>query len=345
MTWLVALTLLSPPGGDFWLRTLARSAEVERWKLEGDQRIAMGTAEHNAEAEQAYAEAVRLSPRDPRAHYDHALALAKLGRYLDQVAELLATRALDQHFEAAGVALDLGIARARLGHYLESALEYRRAIDLHEGLTVKHIGLAHWNLGDCEMALGHLDEATRQYEIARGLMSTLSGADASDLPAIDLALGVAYDRAEDEARVRTAIRRANAGNVLAVLTRADSQIFFVPPEDREYSLALAYEGTGDRISALERWQEYLVAAPSGIWSSRARTHIDALLAAPAAASAPPDLLRCVAGKKVVAEVRTRGKGQAPVVRVFPRDADSATCLVGAAAKLTTSQKYELVGSK
>jgi hypothetical protein len=34
-----------------------------------------------------------------------------------------------------------------------------------------------------------------------------------------------------------------------------------------------------------------------------------------------------------------------VVRVFPRDADSATCLVGAAAKLTTSQKYELVGSK
>src|SRR5262249_22204487 len=115
MMWLVALTLLSPPGGDFWLRTLARSAEVERWKLEGDQRLAMGTAEHNAEAEQAYAEAVRLSPRDPRAHYDHANALNKLGRYLDQVAELLATRALDQHFEAAPVALDLGIAHARLG--------------------------------------------------------------------------------------------------------------------------------------------------------------------------------------------------------------------------------------
>jgi tetratricopeptide (TPR) repeat protein len=343
--WLVALTLLSPPGGDFWLRTLARSAEVERWKLEGDQRIAMGTAEHNLEAEQAYAEAVRLAPRDPRAHYDHSLALRTLGRYVDQVAELLATRALDQHFEAAGVALDLGIALARLGHHGEAALEYRRAIDLREGLTVKHIALAHWNLGDCEMALGHLDEATRQYEIARSSMALLTGADASDLPAIDLALAVAYDRAEDEARMRTAVRRANAGNVLAVLTRADSQIFFVPPEDREYSLALAYEGIGDRISALDRWKEYLAAAPSGTWSSRARTHMDAQLAAPAASPAPPELLRCVAGKKVVAEVRTRGKGQPPVVRVFPRDADIATCLVAASAKLMTVQKYELVGAR
>src|SRR5262249_41614151 len=154
----VALLLLSPPGGDFWLRTLARSAEVERWKLEGDQRIAMATAEHYAEAEQAYAEAVRLSPRDPRAHFDHSLALNKLGRYPDEAAELLATRALDQHFEAALVAFKLGVARARLGHYVEAALEYRRAIDLREGMIASQIAVAHWDLGDCEMALGHLDE-------------------------------------------------------------------------------------------------------------------------------------------------------------------------------------------
>src|SRR5262249_37942170 len=161
--------------------------------------------------------------------------------------------------------------------------------------------------------------------------------EAQDLPVVDLALAVAYDRAEDEARVRTVVRRANAGNVMGVLTRTDSQIFFVPPEDRDYSLALAYEGLGDRISALDRWQEYLAAAPSGTWSPRARTPTDTLLTAPSAAPAPPDLLHCVAGKKVVAEVRTRGKGQTPVVRVFPRDADISTCLAAAAAKLTSAQ--------
>src|SRR5262249_16037928 len=100
-----------------------------------------------------------------------------------------------------------------------------------------------------------------------------------------------------------------------------------------------------RISALDRWQEYLAAAPSGTWSVRARSHVDSLLGAPAATTAPPELLRCVAGKKVVAEVRTRGRGQQPVVRVFPRHADIATRLVAAGAKLTTVQRYVLSGAK
>jgi 5-deoxy-D-glucuronate isomerase len=108
---------------------------------------------------------------------------------------------------------------------------------------------------------------------------------------------------------------------------------------------LAYEALGDRISALERWQEYLNAAPSRTWSPRARSHIETLLSAPAPMVAPPELQRCVAGKKMVAEVRARGRGQQPVVRVFPRDADVATCLVAAGAKLANLQRYELVGTR
>jgi tetratricopeptide (TPR) repeat protein len=339
--WLVFL--LSPPGGDFWLRTLARSAEVERWKLEGDQRLRMGTTEHVQEAEQAYAEAVRLAPRDPQAHYDHSWALAALGHWAEEAAELRATRALDEHFEAGHIASALGVDHARMGQYADAVLEYRRALDIREGVR---LGITHWNLGDAEMALGHLDQATREYELARTMVSSHIGDEVKDLPAIDLALAVAYDRAEDEARAGAAIKRANAGNVMGVLTRADSQIFFVPPEDRDYSLALAYEALGDRISALDRWHEYLAAAPSGAWSARARVHADAQLTAPPSTpAAPAELARCVAGKKIVAEVRTRGKGQPPVVRVFPRDADIATCLVAAGAKVTGVQRYELVGSK
>ena len=335
--------LLSPPGGDFWLRTLARSAEVERWKLEGDQRLRMGTAEHLQEAEQAYAEAVRLAPRDPQARYDHSLVLAALGRWAEEAAELRVTRALDEHFEPGRIASALGVDHARMGHYEDAVLEYRRALDMREGVR---LGITHWNLGDAEMALGHLDEATREYELARAIVSTHVGEEAKDLPAIDLALAVAYDRAEDDARERVAVKRANAGNVLGVLTRSDSLIFFVPPEDRDYSMALAYEALGDRISALDRWHEYLAAAPSGAWSARARTHVETQLTAPPATTpAPPELTRCIAGKKIVAEVRTRGKGQIAVVRVFPRDADVASCLVAAGAKVTGVQRYELVGAK
>ena len=341
MIWL--LLLLYGPGGDFWLRTLARSAEAERWKLEGDQRLRMNTQEHYVEAEQAFAEAVRLAPRDSQAHYDHSLSLRYLQRYTEEVAELRTIRALDEHFEAGPIALDLGIAYARLGHYAEAAQEYRRAIDLREGVG---LGQAHWNLGDCEMALGHLDEATRQYEAARRLVAAPNSSEAVRLPPIDLALAVAFDRAEDDARAVAAAKRANAGNVMGVLTRTDSLIFFVPPEDRDYSLALAYEANGDRISALDRWQEYLAAVPSGPWSARARSHMDAQLAAPAAGPpAPPELAHCLSGKKFVAEVRTRGKGQTPVVRVFPRDADVATCLTAAATKLSIAQRYEITGTK
>ena len=341
MIWLLAL--LYGPGGDFWLRTLARHAEVERWKLEGDQRLRMGTAEHLQEAEQAYAEAVRLAPRDPQARYDHSRTLYKLGRWNEEAAELLAARALDEHFEPGLIASALGVDHARMGHYAEAVLEYRRALDVRENVN---LGIAHWNLGDVELALGHLDDATREYETARAIVSSHVGDEARDLPAIDLALAVAYDRAEDDARARAAIKRANAGNVMGVLTRADSLIFFVPPEDRDYSLALVYEALGDRISALDRWQEYLAAAPSGAWSARARSHVETQLTAPPATPpAPPELVHCVSGKKIVAEVRTRGRGQMAVVRVFPRDADVSSCLTQAGTKLTGVGRYEVVGSR
>src|SRR5262249_28638331 len=56
----LVLLLLLGGEGDFWTRTLARSPEVERWLLEGDQRLQMRGEEHLREAEAAFAEAVRL---------------------------------------------------------------------------------------------------------------------------------------------------------------------------------------------------------------------------------------------------------------------------------------------
>ena len=351
MTALVLFLLLGGGAGqgqtdsDFWARTLARSPEVERWLLEGDQRLQLRAEEQWRQAEQAFAEAARLAPRDPRVRQEHAQSLGLLGRYAEELQEWRAVRRLDDKLDPGGVAMALGVCLARTGEYAAAAQEYRRAIDARSDVT---LGIAHWNLGDVEMALGHVEEALHQYQLAL-LAATSAGAGTNlehDAPAIELALAVAHDRAGDEAQARIIARRAVARGALRVLGERVSQIFFVPPEDQPYTLALGNEVAGERVSALEQWTEYLQHAPNGPWLARARAHLDALLSeTPRGGPVPSELSKCVAGRRLVAEVRLGGSSAAPAIRIFPSDgaADVQACLDLAARRLGGSGRYLLVG--
>ncbi|HJZ87208.1 MAG TPA: tetratricopeptide repeat protein [Polyangia bacterium] len=340
----LVLLLLLGGEGDFWTRTLARSPEVERWLLEGDQRLQMRGEEHLREAEAAFAEAVRLAPRDPRARREHAGSLVELDRYAEALSEWRAVRALDQKLDAGQVASGIGVCLAHLGEHAAAAQEYRRALDAREGVS---FAIVHWNLGDVEMALGHVDEALRQYQLAAAAAAGAApdSALAQEAAVIDLALAVAYDRLEDDAKARAQARRAVSRNVLRVLA-TQSKIFFVPPEDRAYSVALAHEAAGERVSALEQWTEYLRAAPHGPWLARARGHLDALMSEPVrAGSAPSELGKCVVGRRVVADVRLQGTGVTPVIRIFPAELapEVRPCLDTAARRIGGTAHYQLVG--
>jgi tetratricopeptide (TPR) repeat protein len=345
---LLPLLALAVGDGDFWPRMLLRNPEVERWKLEGDQRLQMGKLEQVREAEIAYAEAVRLAPRDARARRDHAEALRRLDRFDDCAAELRVARALDERLEPGMVPVELGICLARGGHYRQAALEYRRAIDAREGVQ---LALVRWNLGDVEMALGHLEESLHQYELALAAVAQTGREAAPDLngSVIQLALAVALDRAEEDGRSRALAKRAHEAGVLRRLSDGED-IFFLPPEDRSYSVALALEAGGDTVGAVEHWNEYLAAAPRGPWSGRARQHLATLLVPTAAAgrdAPPPELTRCLAGHPgVVANVRLWGLGRQPGVRIYPYgpSADIVRCLQAAGARLERTGRWDLVGT-
>jgi tetratricopeptide (TPR) repeat protein len=268
-----ALLLLGAPPGDFWARTLARPVQLDEWIREGDERLAMRLPEHIVQAESAYAAALRLDARDFRARMGHAEALERMGRFAECAAELEIARALDAHREAGPLAMALGLCRARSGAYVEAALEYRRALDAQAGVV---LGLAHFNLADVEMARGQLDEALRQYGLAAhtALAAPSGSLLARSRPVIELAAAMARDRAGEDVLARLLSGQGDL-SLHQILLALASQValFFVPPEDRFYALALAYEAAGERARAVEYWREYLRVAPGARYHSRAEWHL------------------------------------------------------------------------
>jgi tetratricopeptide (TPR) repeat protein len=260
-----------PAEAGFWARTLARSPQVVEALREGDEHLSRRSSEQIMAAEAAYAQAVRLAPSDVRARTAHAEALERLGRYAECVDELLAARALDSVADAGPLAMSLGVCRVRTGDYAGAVLEYRRALDAASGLL---LGAVHWNLGDALMALGHLSEAIAHYHAAE---RAAAGAPSGSLlararPVLALMAAMARDRAGED--VVPSIAKA-APPMLAALG-SQLGLFFVPPEDRFYALALAYEATSDRARSLEFWAEYLRVSTLVLYRARAAWHEERL---------------------------------------------------------------------
>jgi tetratricopeptide (TPR) repeat protein len=228
------------------------------------------------EALAAFRQATRHSPQAAEGHYWVGRAAYDLDRMKEAVAAFTVVRRLQPEFgDELGICSKLGIAYSKLGRFEEAVQEYNRA-DHALGSDASRLGnrsVMHSNAAESLMALGRLDEAIQRYQesvaLAQGNILGWWG------------LAVAFDRDGQASKAREAVDRALALDpTMSKLT--DDGVFFVPEGDIHYYFALGYEAKGDPPRARLQWETFLAKLPKNQWAFRARQHLAALSAAPAA---------------------------------------------------------------
>jgi tetratricopeptide (TPR) repeat protein len=298
----VALLVLAAASADAgaadatWLpraEELLRRAELSR---DAEDRYAL------ADQAQALAErAMAAQPADPMPHLVAARALGMADprhpeacrpRACERAAQALKrARDLDRPgLFADRIASELGIVYSRLGTYADALVEYDRALRTVPSERNMEIGLwsyldrfseravLYGNSAETLMALGRLDEAIARYRQAEAEAMVDPQLYAVELELAQFGLGVALDRDEQSEKAEQAIAAAVARDPNMRLLSRDT-VFFEPPGDKAYYVALGYEVGGMRPRAIAAWREYLRAQPAARWARRARTRLGALEAA------------------------------------------------------------------
>jgi tetratricopeptide (TPR) repeat protein len=196
------------------------------------------------------------------------------------VEELRRARAQDPRgIDAERIASELGIVLSRLQRFPEALIEYDRALGLVEGERRPGAwdegfgrGVLWSNSAETLMALGRLDEAVDRYRQAEA-HATLGDL---EWQLAQWGLGVAFDRDQQLEKSRSTIARVlDHDPTMARLS--EEGVFFEPPGDKHYYLALGHEVAGDREQAIASWRAYLAEAPKSRWVPRARAHLRELL--------------------------------------------------------------------
>jgi len=104
-------------------------------------------------------EAIRLSPKDPEAHYARAFVLSSMGRFVDAAKEYETTITLrpDDYVLWAG----LGEARTRAGNRQGAIAAYKEAVRL-----APYYAQSHWELGKLALQSGNRDAAFAELRLA-----------------------------------------------------------------------------------------------------------------------------------------------------------------------------------
>ncbi len=185
------------------------------------------------------------------------------------------------------ITFELGIVYSRLGAYAEALAEYDRALRTvsadRSGENGTWTALDHarrraqlyGNSAETLMALGRLDEAIARYRRAEADAMINSSIYADELELAQFGLGVALDRDEQPEKAEQAIATAIARDPNMRLLSSDA-VFFEPPGDKAYYVALGYEVSGMRPRAIAAWREFLRALPGSRWARRAKTRLVAL---------------------------------------------------------------------
>jgi len=219
-------------------------------------------------------QAVKLDAGEPLGFYLLGIARIRTARW-DGCADAFSTverlrpgyQPSGTRLESQSVGLMLGVCYIHAARYDEAAAHYRRM--LGSGEPGMPLDALHYALGDCDQALGRLDEAIEEYALA-------SAASPKNAPPL-FALAVALDRDEQIARAHDAMARALALDP-QLGTFNTRSIFFAPPDDVHYYLGLASQllAASDplrRAPAIVRFRRYLAAAGQGPWAKRARAHL------------------------------------------------------------------------
>jgi tetratricopeptide (TPR) repeat protein len=223
-------------------------------------------------------DAVKLAPELPLAHLWLGRAEGQNGNYAVCAQEIARALDADPKFSPPHLPempdadwserYELALCRGQAGDYEAAVDGLRRILTAGtDDATADKVALVHWRLGECYMALGRLDEALASLQQASRLAPWNVN--------IGFALAVAFDRDEDATSARDAMARAlereprvTTGSLLATGRG------WIPPEDQNYYLGLAYLASGEAPRALYSLRRYIAATGEGMWTARARGHLE-----------------------------------------------------------------------
>lgn len=114
---------------------------------------------HPAAAQAHYAEAVRLTPRDPKPRTNLGLLLARQGDFAGAIEQHRAVVEIDPNLPVGH--LNLGYALAAFGRHAEAMQQFRDALRLRPNDPSAHLALA-----ESSLAIGQSDEALAQCQVA-----------------------------------------------------------------------------------------------------------------------------------------------------------------------------------
>jgi tetratricopeptide (TPR) repeat protein len=165
--------------------------------------------------------------------------------------------------EAVGVLFRLATLRTRLGHFEGAREAYRALLRLPTPRYARGVVLC--NLAETHVYLGELEPAIELY---RSCIDTRP-----DTADGWWGLASALDRDGQDGAAQDAAREAvTIDPELHDLTR--DSVFFTPPYERHYYLALGREAQGRPHEAVAEWQRYLhEGGTQDRWSPRAEAHL------------------------------------------------------------------------
>lgn len=223
-------------------------------------------------------DAIARRPDAPLAHFWLGILERKEKNFAACAASLSRTLEIDPDFAPPpgplpskewAIELELGLCLARGGKLSAAARRLTR-------ITTRHPSCAEnrrdpdcttwevpWRLGETLMALGRLEEAIAQLEVARSMTSLLE---------VRYTLAVALERNEQLFEAKKQLDSIVGQDVHLASLTAPTRLY-IPTADRFYYLGLASEIRDDRARTAVYFRGYLAAAPRSPWVSRARAHL------------------------------------------------------------------------
>jgi tetratricopeptide (TPR) repeat protein len=222
-----------------------------------------------AQARYALRRLATSHPRDADLWYWHGHAAHIARDERETLSAWLKVWALQpDHWSSPDTAFLLGIILAKEGRYAESVRIYERGMPRAVQLSTR--GIMASNAAESAMATGDLAMAERLYRESLILRPRSNSA-------AWWGLMVALDR-----RGRTFAAEQAAREALMRDPGLDGlrgpDVFFVPPGDVHYYLALAHQAGGRARESLREWERFLERLPESPHAERAREHVRAVSA-------------------------------------------------------------------
>jgi len=275
LTALAFLSLTTPATARSWTGS---KSNLKLWdrvlykRYERAEKLAEKAQQHAARGryKQAVAvlnQAIRIRPYAASLWFNLGTVYSYAGTYKPCVTALYKARKLDAKYKSNLTSFRLGLCLSMCNRPGEGVSEYQK-VSPSRWVTS---AVLNWNMADNYMALGRVKEAAQHYRLS--LQSN------AGQRVLHFALAVALDRA---GKLRSADRQLQRANRLDPTGASlnDKDIIWLPHYDHLYYRALRAHSRGLRGEALQWWQKFAIASPTGPWGYVIGRRISLLRTAP-----------------------------------------------------------------